>query len=38
MGFFSKKLSKSEVNYSTFNQELLAAIAAPSSCGRTTNL
>ncbi len=26
-GFFSKKLSKSEVNYSTFDRELLAAVA-----------
>ena len=27
LGFFSKKLSKSEVNYSTFDRELLAAVA-----------
>ncbi len=27
LGFFSKKLSKSEVNYSTFDQELLAAVS-----------
>jgi hypothetical protein len=48
LGFFSKKLSKSEVNYSTFDRELLAAVSgikhfrslarAPSSCGRITNL
>ena len=28
LGFFSKKLSKTEVNYSTFDQELLAAVSA----------
>ena len=48
LGFFSKKLSKTEVNYSTFDQELLAAVsgitsarswkAAPSNCGLITNL
>jgi hypothetical protein len=27
LGFFSKKLSKTEVNYSTFDQELLAAVS-----------
>ncbi len=27
LGFFSKKLSKSEVNYSTFNRELLAVVS-----------
>jgi hypothetical protein len=27
LGFFSKKLSKSEVNYSTFDRELLAAVS-----------
>jgi len=27
LGFFSKKLSKTEVNYSTFNRELLAAVS-----------
>ncbi len=27
LGFFSKKLSKSEVNYSTFGRELLAAVS-----------
>jgi hypothetical protein len=27
LGFFSKKLSKSEVNYSTFDRELLAALS-----------
>jgi hypothetical protein len=49
LGFYSKKLTKTEVNYSTFDRELLAAIsgikhfdlasrAGPSSCGHTTNL
>jgi hypothetical protein len=44
LGFFSKKLSKSEVNYSTFDRELLAAVsgikhsrAAPSNCRQITN-
>ena len=27
LGFFSKKLSKTEVNYSTFDRELLAAVS-----------
>ncbi len=27
LGFFSKKLSKSEVNYSTFDRELLTAVS-----------
>jgi hypothetical protein len=49
LGFYSKKLSKTEVNYSTFDRELLAVVsgikhfrsrleADPSSCGLTTNL
>ncbi len=48
LGFFSKKLSKTEVNYSTFNRELLAAMSgiehfrswlegSPSNCGLITN-
>jgi hypothetical protein len=27
LGFFSKKLSKTELNYSTFDRELLAAVS-----------
>ncbi len=27
LGFYSKKLSKTEVNYSTFDRELLAAVS-----------
>jgi hypothetical protein len=49
LGCFSIKLSKSEVNYSTFDRELLAVVsgikhfrsqsrAAPSRCGQITNL
>jgi len=30
LGFFSKKLSKTEVNYSTFHRELLAALPLPA--------
>ena len=30
LGFFSKKLSKTEVNYSTFDRELLAALPLPA--------
>jgi hypothetical protein len=49
LGFFSKKLSKTEVNYSTFDRKLLAAVSGikhfcsqleglPSNCGLITNL
>jgi hypothetical protein len=49
MGLYSKKLSKTKVNYSNFDRELLAAVsgikhsapvlkADPSSFGQTINL